>query len=80
MAKLHNLPLEAPITKVITLLTTALAETVSPDTSAQIDKVCRNISKHKRVKKIERYFITENYCFCFIKYKFTLNQYYSFKN
>ncbi|XP_011503203.1 PREDICTED: high affinity cAMP-specific and IBMX-insensitive 3',5'-cyclic phosphodiesterase 8B [Ceratosolen solmsi marchali] len=38
VAKLHNLPLEAPITKVISLLTTAMTDAVSPDVVAQIDK------------------------------------------
>ncbi|XP_031777646.1 high affinity cAMP-specific and IBMX-insensitive 3',5'-cyclic phosphodiesterase 8 [Nasonia vitripennis] len=38
VAKIHNLPLEAPITKVITLLTTAMTEAVSPDVAMQIDK------------------------------------------
>lgn len=39
MAKLHNLPLEAPITKVITLLATAMSDAVSPDVATHIDKV-----------------------------------------
>ncbi|XP_058807662.1 high affinity cAMP-specific and IBMX-insensitive 3',5'-cyclic phosphodiesterase 8 isoform X2 [Phymastichus coffea] len=38
VAKLHNLPLEAPITKVITLLHTAMTDTVNPDVATQIDK------------------------------------------
>ncbi|XP_015432489.1 PREDICTED: high affinity cAMP-specific and IBMX-insensitive 3',5'-cyclic phosphodiesterase 8A [Dufourea novaeangliae] len=38
LQKLHALQLEAPITKVITLLTNAITDTTSPDTAAQIDK------------------------------------------
>ena len=41
LAKLHNLPLEAPITRVITLLTNAMTETsaTNPEIAMQIDKV-----------------------------------------
>lgn len=39
MAKLNNLPLEAPITKVMTLLNNAMAESTNPEVSMQIDKV-----------------------------------------
>ncbi|XP_076237354.1 phosphodiesterase 8 [Calliopsis andreniformis] len=38
LQKLHGLPLEAPITKVITLLTNAITESTTPETAAQIDK------------------------------------------
>lgn len=39
LQKLHALQLEAPITKVITLLSNAITETTSAETAAQIDKV-----------------------------------------
>lgn len=38
LQKLHSLQLEAPITKVITLLSNAVTDT-NPETAAQIDKV-----------------------------------------
>ncbi|XP_076177149.1 phosphodiesterase 8 [Ptiloglossa arizonensis] len=38
LQKLHSLQLEAPITKVITLLSNAITESTSPETAAQIDK------------------------------------------
>ena len=37
--KLHSLQLEAPITKVITLLSNAIMELENPETAAQIEKV-----------------------------------------
>lgn len=40
IAKLHNLPIEAPITKVITLLTTAMMDATLPEVTNRIDKVC----------------------------------------
>lgn len=40
LQKLHTLQLEAPITKVITLLSNAVTDTTNPETAAQIDKVC----------------------------------------
>lgn len=41
LQKLNNLPLEAPITKVMTLLTNAMSEIagMNPETAMQIDKV-----------------------------------------
>ena len=39
MQKLHTLQLEAPITKVIMLLSIAVTDTINPETAAQIDKV-----------------------------------------
>lgn len=39
LQKLHTLQLEAPITKVITLLSNAVTDTTNPETAAQIDKV-----------------------------------------
>lgn len=39
LQKLHSLQLEAPITKVITLLSNAITETTNTETAAQIDKV-----------------------------------------
>ncbi|XP_025989346.1 high affinity cAMP-specific and IBMX-insensitive 3',5'-cyclic phosphodiesterase 8 isoform X2 [Solenopsis invicta] len=38
LQKLHTLQLEAPITKVITLLSNAVTDTTNPETAAQIDK------------------------------------------
>nr|XP_050866246.1 high affinity cAMP-specific and IBMX-insensitive 3',5'-cyclic phosphodiesterase 8 isoform X1 [Vespula vulgaris] len=38
LQKLHSLQLEAPITKVITLLSNAITETTNPETAGQIDK------------------------------------------
>ncbi|XP_011345961.1 high affinity cAMP-specific and IBMX-insensitive 3',5'-cyclic phosphodiesterase 8 isoform X2 [Ooceraea biroi] len=38
LQKLHSLQLEAPITKVITLLSNAVTDTTNPETAAQIDK------------------------------------------
>ncbi|XP_053999390.1 LOW QUALITY PROTEIN: high affinity cAMP-specific and IBMX-insensitive 3',5'-cyclic phosphodiesterase 8-like [Hylaeus anthracinus] len=38
LQKLHSLQLEAPITKVITLLSNAITDSTSPETTAQIDK------------------------------------------
>ncbi|XP_014604755.1 PREDICTED: high affinity cAMP-specific and IBMX-insensitive 3',5'-cyclic phosphodiesterase 8A isoform X1 [Polistes canadensis] len=38
LQKLHSLQLEAPITKVITLLSYAISESTNPETVAQIDK------------------------------------------
>ncbi|KAG5313850.1 PDE8A phosphodiesterase, partial [Acromyrmex insinuator] len=38
LQKLHTLQLEAPITKVITLLSNAVTDTINPETAAQIDK------------------------------------------
>ncbi|KAK2583173.1 hypothetical protein KPH14_009193 [Odynerus spinipes] len=38
LQKLHSLSLEAPITKVITLLSNAITETTNTETAAQIDK------------------------------------------
>lgn len=43
MQKLHSLQLEAPITKVITLLSNAITETTNPETAGQIDKVQINL-------------------------------------
>ncbi|XP_024944764.1 high affinity cAMP-specific and IBMX-insensitive 3',5'-cyclic phosphodiesterase 8 isoform X2 [Cephus cinctus] len=45
LAKLHNLPLEAPITKVITLLTNAITETSAshPEVAMQIDKAIETL-------------------------------------
>ncbi|XP_019699377.1 high affinity cAMP-specific and IBMX-insensitive 3',5'-cyclic phosphodiesterase 8 isoform X3 [Harpegnathos saltator] len=39
LQKLHTLQLEAPITKVITLLSNAVTDSTNPETAAQIDKV-----------------------------------------
>lgn len=38
LQKLHSLQLEAPITKVITLLSNAVTDTTNPETAAQIEK------------------------------------------
>lgn len=43
MAKLNNLPLEAPITKVMTLLNNAMAESTNPEVSMQIDKAIETL-------------------------------------
>lgn len=39
IAKLHNLPLEAPITKIITLLAHASHDSDSPEVASQIGQV-----------------------------------------
>ncbi|XP_051162766.1 high affinity cAMP-specific and IBMX-insensitive 3',5'-cyclic phosphodiesterase 8-like isoform X3 [Leptopilina boulardi] len=43
LAKLNNLPLEAPITKVMTLLTNAMTETTNPEVAVQIDKAIETL-------------------------------------
>lgn len=48
LQKLHALQLEAPITKVITLLSNAITETTNPETAAQIDKVRPAIKRDTR--------------------------------
>jgi hypothetical protein len=49
LQKLHTLQLEAPITKVITLLSNAVTDTTNPETAAQIDKVRLIINPNARI-------------------------------
>ncbi|XP_023245667.1 high affinity cAMP-specific and IBMX-insensitive 3',5'-cyclic phosphodiesterase 8-like [Copidosoma floridanum] len=45
IAKLHNLPLESPITKVVAVLTSALADSESPEVREQIDTAIEILKK-----------------------------------